>query len=144
MLLQLVYWLQNSDKICLCFVLTFGLILITVSSYLVQCVIPPDMHCLLFYFLICHYSVFKFVKGQELKITFYLFSVYFGELFLPQNRKVTCPISMCSVGYVSSVWAAQKWAMYYGSSLRTFMCSGLMKILYHILQQVVVTSSLMT
>lgn len=36
------------------------------------------MHYLLCYFLICHYSVFKFAKGQDLEITFSLFSVYFG------------------------------------------------------------------
>lgn len=42
------------------------------------CDLSPNMHCLLYYFLICHYSVFKIAKGQELEIMFSLFSVYFG------------------------------------------------------------------
>ena len=44
------------------------------------CNLSPNRHCFLYYFLICHYKYqyLSLLKGQELEISFSLFSVYFG------------------------------------------------------------------
>lgn len=79
------------------------------------------------YFLICHheYQYLNSFKGQELEITFSLFSVYFwvgaitllGSCF-SEKRKASRPSRICRVGYVSSVSATHERALYCGRSLR--------------------------
>lgn len=112
----------------------------------------PNMHYLLCYFLTCHYSVFKFAKGQDLEVTFSLFSVYFGVGAITLWRSFSYLIKEESDLPHHCVWNGKfhlfqlprSEHLYYGSSLGIFLYSGLMKILHHVLQQLVVTSSLIT
>lgn len=111
----------------------------------------PNTHCLLYYFLICRDSVFKFAKGQELEITFSLFSVYFGVeaitlwgsfSYLIRGKRPAR--SVCAEWDMFHRLSCPGMALYCDSSLGIFVCSGLIEILHHVLQQLIITSSLMT
>lgn len=43
-----------------------------------MCDLSPDMQCLICYFQYATIQFVKFVKGRELEITFYVFSLYLG------------------------------------------------------------------
>lgn len=79
MLLQHVYSLQNSELLMFCCYVWPNP---NHSELLIGsiCNLSPNRHCFLYYFLICHYTYqyLSLLKGQELEISFSLFSVYFG------------------------------------------------------------------
>lgn len=114
-----------------------------------MCDLSPDMQCLICYFQYATIQFVKFVKGQELEITFYVFSVYLGVeaitlwgSFSYLRRGQWPAISMCRMGHVSSVELPRN---EHSTVVVTLdLCALDMKILHHVLLQLVVISSLMT
>lgn len=70
-----------------------------------MCDLSPDMQCLICYFQYATIQFVKFVKGQELEITFYVFSVYLGveaiTFWGAFQKGLVAAISMCRMGCFS-------------------------------------------
>lgn len=72
-----------------------------------MCDLSPDMQCLICYFQYATIRFVKFVKGQELEITFCVFSVYLGDrsnnILGSFSEGVSGQPSVCAEWDVSSV-----------------------------------------
>lgn len=112
-----------------------------------MCDLSPDMQCLICYFQYATIQFVKFAKGQELEITFYVFSVHLGVetitfwgAFLISEGVSGRP-SVCAEWDVSSVELPRN---EHSTVVVTLdLCALDVKALHCVLQQLVVTSSLM-